>query len=71
MTAATSASAPSAVSQLAQSRAQHRPHRWCEHRLTSVRGDPGSEHFDDEEWVAFGLAPESCRQFGINRVFTA
>ena len=32
--------APSAVSQLAQPSAQHRPHRWCEHCLTSVRGDP-------------------------------
>jgi hypothetical protein len=27
---------------LAQSSAHHRPHRWCEHCLTSVRGDPGS-----------------------------
>ena len=63
--------APSAVSQLAQSSAQHRPHRWCEHCLTSVRGEPGSERFDDKERIAFGLAPESCRQFRINRVFTA
>jgi hypothetical protein len=63
--------APSAVSQLAQSSAHYRPHRWCEHCLTSVRGDPGSERFDDKEWIAFGLAPESCRQFRINRVFTA
>ena len=62
---------PSAVSQLAQSGAQHRPHRRCEHCLTSIRGDPGSKSFDDKEWIAFGLAPESCRQFRINRVFSA
>ena len=59
---------PSAVRKLAQSGAQHRPHRRCEHCLTSIRGDPGSKNFDHKEWVAFGLAPESCRQFRINRV---
>ena len=31
-------------------------------------GRPGSKHFDDEEWVALGLRPESCRQFRIDRV---
>ena len=59
---------PSPVRELAQSGAQHRPHRRREHRLTSIRGDPGSKNFDHKEWVAFGLAPESCRQFRINRV---
>ena len=39
--------------------------------LTSARGDPGSERFDDKEWIAFGLAPESCSQFRVNRVFAA
>ena len=62
---------PSAVSQLAQSGAQHCPHRRREDCLTSIRGDPGSKGFDDKEWIAFGLAPKSCRQFRINRVFTA
>src|SRR5262245_17442422 len=62
---------PSAVSELAQSGAQSRPHRRCEHCLTSIRGDPGSKRFDNEEWIAFGLAPESRRQFRIDRVFSA
>src|SRR5262249_39017632 len=54
---------PSAVRELAQSGAQHRPHRGSERRLSSLRGDPGSKHFDDEEGVALGLRPESCSQF--------
>src|SRR4030095_7706183 len=41
---------PSAVSELAQSGAQRRPHRRCEHRLTSIRRDRGSKRFDSEEW---------------------
>ena len=40
--------APSAIGQSAQSSAQHRPHRWCEHYLTAVGGDPCSERFDDK-----------------------
>ena len=59
---------PSAVRELAQSGAQHRPHRGSERRLTPLEGDPGSKHFDDEEGVTLGLHPESCRQFGIDRV---
>src|SRR5262245_51302470 len=63
--------APSAVSELAQSSAQRRPHRRGEDCLTFIRGDPGSESFDDEKWIAVGLPPESRRQFRINRVFGA
>ena len=59
---------PNPVRELAQSGAQHRAHRRCEHCLTSIRGDPGSKNFDHKERVAFGLAPESCRQFRIIRV---
>src|SRR3990172_662672 len=43
--------APSAVSELAQPGAQHRPHRRGEDCLTSIRGDPGSKSFDDKEWI--------------------
>jgi hypothetical protein len=60
--------APSAVRELAQSGTQHCPHCGSERRLASIRGDPGPKHFDDEERVAFGLRPESCRQFEIDRV---
>jgi hypothetical protein len=59
---------PSAVRELAQSGAQHRPHRGSERRLTSLRGDRSSKHFDDEEGVALGLHPESCRELRIDRV---
>ena len=58
--------APSAVRELAQSGAQHRPNGGSERRLASRSGDPGSKHFDDEEWVALGLRPESCRQYWID-----
>ncbi len=51
---------------MAQSGAQHRPYRGSERRLPSLRGDPGSKHFDDEERVALGLSPESCRQVRID-----
>jgi hypothetical protein len=42
---------PGAVRELAQSGAQHRPHCGSERRLPSLRGNPGSKHFDDEEWL--------------------
>jgi hypothetical protein len=56
---------------LAQSGAQHRPDCRREHCLISIRGDPGSKSFDDEKWIAFGLAPESCRQVLVNRVLSS
>src|SRR5262245_21065784 len=58
----------SAVRQLGQSGAQHRPYRGSERRLTSLRGEPGAQHFDDEERVALGLHPESCRQLRFDWV---
>ena len=60
---------PGAVRQLAQPGAEHGPHRRGEHRLPSIRGDSGAKRFDDEEWIAFGLAPEPRRQFRIDSVF--
>src|SRR5262245_55648011 len=62
---------PSAVRELAQSGAQHRPHRRSERRVTSLRGDADSKYFEDEEGVALGLHPESRRQFRIDRVSIA
>ena len=59
---------PGVGGQLTESRAQHRPHRRREHRLTCIGGDPGPKCFDDEERIALGLAPEPGRQVRVEGV---